>query len=67
MREKRLSTFVFVFFFEGRRYRGSVAKLENRGSLIEFEGAADAAPLGAFCFGILVVKKVEVGAFESQS
>lgn len=41
-------------FLEGRRKRGSVEKLENRGSLISV-AAAEAAPLGAFCLGIVVV------------
>lgn len=44
---------VRVCFFEGNRNRGSVVKFENRESLIEFDASAAAAPLGAFCFGIL--------------
>jgi hypothetical protein len=53
MREKRWSIFVRVCFFEGSRNRGSVAKLENRGSLISVEASAEATPLGVFCLGIV--------------
>jgi hypothetical protein len=57
MREKRLSILVRLVFFDGRRNRGSVVKLENRGSLISVEAAA----LGAFCLGIMAVLGVEKG------
>jgi hypothetical protein len=54
MREKRLSIFVRVCFFEGNRNRGSVVKLENRASSMDVEGSTEDAPLDAFCFGILM-------------
>jgi len=55
MREKRLSIFVRVCFFEGRRKRGSVVKAAKRGSVIVSSEAAALAPLEDFCLTILML------------